>query len=171
MIWNDHHLDDRVKDSPNLILNLIQGYVSSLRSARALPNDYWTAETVEDYMRCKVEEVFGRKSCHRNPVLTQPWIFRWSTSRLEFQTLWRGEEPSRPGFFQGARRRRWASFNPFTWVKKCCGPKLNKDVTWYSRRRTRRPCLSVNTTSQHRRWMEWNIKVPISKTESLTNLS
>ena len=31
-----------------------QGYVSSLRSARALPNDYWTAETVEDYMRCKV---------------------------------------------------------------------------------------------------------------------
>ena len=32
-----------------------QGYVSSLRSARALPNDYWTAETVEDYMRCKVK--------------------------------------------------------------------------------------------------------------------
>ena len=28
--------------------------MSSLRSARALPNDYWTAETVEDYMRCKV---------------------------------------------------------------------------------------------------------------------
>ncbi len=21
---------------------------------RAMPNDYWTAETVEDYMRCKV---------------------------------------------------------------------------------------------------------------------
>ena len=35
--------------------------MSSLRSARALPNDYWTAETVEDYMRCKVAEVFGRK--------------------------------------------------------------------------------------------------------------
>ena len=31
-----------------------QGYVSNLRSRRALPNDYWTAETVEDYMRCKV---------------------------------------------------------------------------------------------------------------------
>ena len=29
--------------------------MSSLRSARALPNDYWTAETVEDYMRCKVQ--------------------------------------------------------------------------------------------------------------------
>ena len=24
------------------------------RSRRAIPNDYWTAETVEDYMRCKV---------------------------------------------------------------------------------------------------------------------
>jgi hypothetical protein len=32
----------------------MQGYVSNLRSRRALPNDYWTAETVEDYMRCKV---------------------------------------------------------------------------------------------------------------------
>ena len=31
-----------------------KGYVSNLRSRRALPNDYWTAETVEDYMRCKV---------------------------------------------------------------------------------------------------------------------
>ena len=137
-------------ESKNLILIPIQGYVSSLRSARALPNDYWTAETVEDYMRCKVAEVFGRKILflHSNGLL------RWSTSRLEFQTLWHGEEPSRPGFFQGARRRRWASFNPFTWVKKYCGPELNKNVTWYSRRRTRRPCLSVNTTSQHRRWSQ-----------------
>ena len=33
---------------------LFQGYVSNLRSRRALPNDYWTADTVEDYMRCKV---------------------------------------------------------------------------------------------------------------------
>ena len=48
-------------ESKNLILIPIQGYVSSLRSARALPNDYWTAETVEDYMRCKVAEVLGRK--------------------------------------------------------------------------------------------------------------
>merc|ERR1712129_650495 len=31
-----------------------KGYVSNLRSRRALPNDYWTAETVEDYMRYKV---------------------------------------------------------------------------------------------------------------------
>merc|ERR1712142_917905 len=31
-----------------------KGYVSNLRSRRAMPNDYWTAETVEDYMRCKV---------------------------------------------------------------------------------------------------------------------
>ena len=31
-----------------------KGYVSNLRSRRALPNDYWTAESVEDYMRCKV---------------------------------------------------------------------------------------------------------------------
>ena len=31
-----------------------KGYVNILRSRRALPNDYWTAETVEDYMRCKV---------------------------------------------------------------------------------------------------------------------
>ena len=31
-----------------------KGFVSNLRSRRALPNDYWTAETVEDYMRCKV---------------------------------------------------------------------------------------------------------------------
>ena len=31
-----------------------KGYVSNLRSRRALPNDYWTADTVEDYMRCKV---------------------------------------------------------------------------------------------------------------------
>ena len=31
-----------------------KGYVSNLRSRRALPQDYWTAETVEDYMRCKV---------------------------------------------------------------------------------------------------------------------
>ena len=28
--------------------------MSNLRSRRALPNDYWTADTVEDYMRCKV---------------------------------------------------------------------------------------------------------------------
>jgi len=31
-----------------------KGYVSNFRSRRALPNDYWTAETVGDYMRCKV---------------------------------------------------------------------------------------------------------------------
>ncbi|XP_023319476.1 uncharacterized protein LOC111694717 isoform X2 [Eurytemora carolleeae] len=31
-----------------------KGYVSNLRSRRAMPNDYWTADTVEDYMRCKV---------------------------------------------------------------------------------------------------------------------
>ena len=31
-----------------------KGFVSNLRSRRALPNDYWTAETVGDYMRCKV---------------------------------------------------------------------------------------------------------------------
>ena len=30
-----------------------KGYVSNLRSRRALPNDYWTAETLEDFMRCK----------------------------------------------------------------------------------------------------------------------
>ena len=31
-----------------------KGFVSNLRSRRALPNDYWTAETVGDFLRCKV---------------------------------------------------------------------------------------------------------------------
>ena len=31
-----------------------KGYVNTLRSRRAMPGDYWTASTVEDYMRCKV---------------------------------------------------------------------------------------------------------------------
>merc|ERR1719319_1814548 len=31
-----------------------KGYVNTLRSRRAMPGDYWTATTVEDYMRCKV---------------------------------------------------------------------------------------------------------------------
>ena len=31
-----------------------KGYVSNLRSRRALPNDYWSAKTVRDFMRCKV---------------------------------------------------------------------------------------------------------------------
>ena len=31
-----------------------KGFVSNLRSHRALPNDYWMAENMEDYMRCKV---------------------------------------------------------------------------------------------------------------------
>ncbi len=48
-----------VKGRENTDLNqwlyiFTKGYVSNLRSRRALPNDYWTAETVEDYMRCKV---------------------------------------------------------------------------------------------------------------------
>ena len=31
-----------------------RGFVSTLRSKRALPNDFFTAETVEDFQRCKV---------------------------------------------------------------------------------------------------------------------
>merc|ERR1712130_307282 len=48
-----------IKENDNASLSqwlyiFTKGYVSNLRSRRALPNDYWTAETVEDYMRCKV---------------------------------------------------------------------------------------------------------------------
>jgi len=48
-----------VNESPTANLSqwlyiFTKGYVSNLRSRRAIPNDYWTAETVEDYMRCKV---------------------------------------------------------------------------------------------------------------------
>ena len=39
-------------------LTSFKGYVSSLRSACALPNDCWTAGTVEDYMRFKVKHFF-----------------------------------------------------------------------------------------------------------------
>jgi len=31
-----------------------KGFVGNLRSRRALPNDYWTAKTMEDFLRCKV---------------------------------------------------------------------------------------------------------------------
>ncbi len=31
-----------------------KGYVSNLRCRRALPNDYWSAKSVEDFMRCKI---------------------------------------------------------------------------------------------------------------------
>ena len=50
-------LDVRDRDTTSLnqwLYIFTKGYVSNLRSRRALPNDYWTAETVEDYMRCKV---------------------------------------------------------------------------------------------------------------------
>lgn len=44
--------------SPNILTQWLyiftKGFVSNLRSRRALPNDYWTAETMEDFMRCKV---------------------------------------------------------------------------------------------------------------------
>ena len=48
-----------VRELPSTTLNqwlyiFTKGYVSNLRSRRALPNDYWSAETVEDFMRCKV---------------------------------------------------------------------------------------------------------------------
>ena len=50
-------LDVRERDLTTLnqwLYIFTKGFVSNLRSRRALPNDYWTAETVEDYMRCKV---------------------------------------------------------------------------------------------------------------------
>jgi len=44
--------------SPNILTQWLyiftKGFVSNLRSRRALPNDYWTADTMEDFMRCKV---------------------------------------------------------------------------------------------------------------------
>ena len=50
--------------------------MSSLRSARALPNDYWTAETVEDYMRCKVQHFSflyaGDKICTSYTISLKP---------------------------------------------------------------------------------------------------
>ena len=52
-----------------------KGYVSNLRSRRASPNDYWTAEKVEDFMRCKVENYpIGEQNerMHRDAFRT--WI-------------------------------------------------------------------------------------------------
>ena len=52
-----HRLNVRERELTTLnqwLYIFTKGFVSNLRSRRALPNDYWTAETVEDYMRCKV---------------------------------------------------------------------------------------------------------------------
>jgi len=42
------------KDLNQWLYIFTKGFVSNLRSRRALPNDYWTASTLEDFERCKV---------------------------------------------------------------------------------------------------------------------
>jgi len=47
-------LNIQEKDLNQWLYIFTKGFVSNLRSRRALPNDYWTASTVEDFQRCKV---------------------------------------------------------------------------------------------------------------------
>ena len=158
MIWNDHHLDDRVKtpypkSNPGLCE---QPSISSSFAQRLLDGG--------DCGRLH-EMQGGRSFWTKNPVikilfLHNNGLLRWSTSRLEFQTLWHGEEPSRPGFFQGVLRRRWAkSIVGQSWTR------MLRDILGEEQEDP--ACLwiqQVNTEGGHR-----NIEVRIIKNESLTN--
>jgi len=48
---------------------------------RAMPNDYWTADTVEDYMRCKVINF---------PIGVHNEAMRRDAFRLEYRVIHKG---------------------------------------------------------------------------------
>ena len=110
--------------------------MSSLRSARALPNDYWTAETVEDYMRCKVKNSHTPSFLYSYPIFLGDQLPHWSSKpdgkEGSFQDL--------DSFEVGGRK---GELLPIL--------KEYLELEFFHRRKTRRCCLFASTTEEHRR--------------------
>jgi len=63
-----------------------KGFVSNLRSRRALPNDYWTAESMEDFMRCKVINFpIGVLNESRRRDAFKTWVIARKVSELKMK--------------------------------------------------------------------------------------